>query len=380
VASVYVRERHPLGDDVLVMRGNVGFPPEAIGQVRLALGEGITGFVAECLRPVSCAVAGAHSAFEPVPGLGEERFPSFLGLPLVLGGEAVGVLVVQRRVAKRFAPVDVTLAAALSAPVAYALERAMTRRAGSSLPVGGSVLLKGVGVSPGSALGRAQIMPALAASQAPEASDVGALLEAVGRELSRSAARILPSLEPAARARAHVLALLLDDQRLRELAVEESRNAGLGAGLRRVAREYVRATERAGLGQREAEAWLSERAGEVEDLCTLVAAAARKADVPSPGEVLLCERLTGCLALAAAGRHASAVVVGGPVDADNLGAAVLRAARLPVIAEVAGLYAWARPGDRVLIDAQAGLVRVNPTPGEEARFRATKPGPSPAAR
>jgi phosphoenolpyruvate-protein kinase (PTS system EI component) len=59
---------------------------------------------------------------------------------------------------------------------------------------------------------------------------------------------------------------------------------------------------------------------------------------------------------------------------------VLRAARLPVIAEVAGLYAWARPGDRVLIDAQAGLVRVNPTPGEEARFRATKPGPSPAAR
>jgi phosphotransferase system enzyme I (PtsP) len=52
VVSVYVAE-----DDALVMRANVGFPREAVGQVRLEAGEGLTGFVAECLRPVSVAVA-----------------------------------------------------------------------------------------------------------------------------------------------------------------------------------------------------------------------------------------------------------------------------------------------------------------------------------
>src|SRR5437764_13948242 len=40
VASLYLLE----GDgDELVMRGNVGFPDRALGQVRLSVGEGITG-------------------------------------------------------------------------------------------------------------------------------------------------------------------------------------------------------------------------------------------------------------------------------------------------------------------------------------------------
>jgi signal transduction protein with GAF and PtsI domain len=50
IASVYVRE-----DDRLVMRGNHGFAPTAIGATTLAVGEGITGLVAECMRPVSAA-------------------------------------------------------------------------------------------------------------------------------------------------------------------------------------------------------------------------------------------------------------------------------------------------------------------------------------
>ena len=40
VVSVYLKE----DSDVLVMRANVGFPREAIGRVRLRVGQGITGF------------------------------------------------------------------------------------------------------------------------------------------------------------------------------------------------------------------------------------------------------------------------------------------------------------------------------------------------
>ena len=75
VVSVYVREISPSGDS-LVMRGNVGFPPSTVGTVSLRMGEGITGLVAECMRPVSVAVAAGEASYKHVPGLGEERFPA----------------------------------------------------------------------------------------------------------------------------------------------------------------------------------------------------------------------------------------------------------------------------------------------------------------
>ena len=57
IASIYVVE-----DDKLVMRGNHGFPESAIGTTALGVGEGITGLVAECMRPVSAA----HAAAAPI--------------------------------------------------------------------------------------------------------------------------------------------------------------------------------------------------------------------------------------------------------------------------------------------------------------------------
>jgi len=96
IASVYVRD-----EDRLVMRGNHGFAPTALGTT-LHVGEGITGLVAECMRPVSAAHAAAETAYKPVPGLGEDRFPVFVGVPLIGAGSVIGVLVLQRR-AKPFA-------------------------------------------------------------------------------------------------------------------------------------------------------------------------------------------------------------------------------------------------------------------------------------
>ena len=65
VASIYVRV-----DDSLVLRANVGFPGAAIDQVELAMGEGITGFAAECMRPVTVAAAPEDTHYKPVPGIG----------------------------------------------------------------------------------------------------------------------------------------------------------------------------------------------------------------------------------------------------------------------------------------------------------------------
>ena len=95
IASIYVRE-----DDLdgirFTMRGNVGFPREALGRVHLRPGEGITGFAAERLRPVSVAMADRDEHFKYIPGLGEERYPALLAVPVLRAGAAAGVLVLQR--------------------------------------------------------------------------------------------------------------------------------------------------------------------------------------------------------------------------------------------------------------------------------------------
>src|SRR5262249_22113717 len=88
VVSVYVLE-----GQTLVMRGNAGFPESAVGQVQLRLGEGLTGFVAECLRPISVAIGRHDEHYKHVPGIGEEKYPSYLGVPILSAGGPAGVLV-----------------------------------------------------------------------------------------------------------------------------------------------------------------------------------------------------------------------------------------------------------------------------------------------
>src|SRR5687767_13950821 len=152
VVSVYVREQDQ-GRPVLCLRANVGSPRSMIGNVKLELGEGITGFAAECLRPVSAAIAQQDTHYKQVPELGEELYPSFLSLPLVIGGQAIGVLHLQRREGGDFTAAEVALAAALATPFTLAIDRANSRGQGDQ-ELGRSARLTGSAISRGFAVGK----------------------------------------------------------------------------------------------------------------------------------------------------------------------------------------------------------------------------------
>src|SRR5580692_10405999 len=163
VASVYVRDETPDGER-FTMRGNVGFPPEALGRVHLGRGEGITGFAADRLRPVSVADADRDARFKYIPGLGEEQFPALLAVPVLRGGAAAGVLVLQRRAATAFTAEEVVLATALAAVLNHALERGEGReRLRAQEADRRTVRLSGVSIVGGAAMGRAEALPTLAA-------------------------------------------------------------------------------------------------------------------------------------------------------------------------------------------------------------------------
>ncbi|MBN8614802.1 MAG: GAF domain-containing protein, partial [Deltaproteobacteria bacterium] len=112
VVSLYLRERGQDGED-LRMAANVGFPAGAVNRVRLRVGEGITGFVAESLRPASVVIAPEHNRYKHFPELREERFPIFLAVPLLVGHRAEGVVVLQRA-SQPFADDEILLATALT--------------------------------------------------------------------------------------------------------------------------------------------------------------------------------------------------------------------------------------------------------------------------
>jgi phosphotransferase system enzyme I (PtsP) len=384
VASFYLRQREA-GRDELLMLANVGFPADAVEAVRLEVGEGIVGHVARTMRPVSVELATQHAAFKAVPGLGEEDFPIFLAVPLLVGHRAEGVLVVQRRT-DAFDEGDVALVAALTMAFGLAIERARARRTEDDASASHHpARLEGRPVAPGAELGRIETLPTfegLAALERRRSSRelvdegterlrrVRTALEELRAAFTKVRKRVEPALTPAERGALASLALLEADGRLLEAIEREVPAQNLALALRRVARDYAQAAIRTGDDAR-----LAERSDEVEELCRLVAARAIGVRCPGSQAVLvLPERLSALVTLAAVAQKTSAIAVCDAIAEDSLGAALARAAGLPVVADVGGLYAWAREGDVLLVDGDDGTVRVSPSATQIARFRQRERG------
>src|SRR6476646_9447054 len=67
----------------LVLAATLGLRPQCIGLLRLALHEGLTGLVAEQMRPVAVEQVKNHPRFKYFSEAGEEPYQSFVGVPLI---------------------------------------------------------------------------------------------------------------------------------------------------------------------------------------------------------------------------------------------------------------------------------------------------------
>jgi len=104
----------------LILAATLGLRPECIGNLRLALNEGLAGLVAEQVLPVSVEQVETHPRFKYFSESGEDDYHSFLGVPLLDRGVLQGVLVVQTKEARVFREDEIKMlvdAAAAVAPV-----------------------------------------------------------------------------------------------------------------------------------------------------------------------------------------------------------------------------------------------------------------------
>jgi phosphotransferase system, enzyme I, PtsP len=363
VVSVYVRERSEEGD-FLVVQGNVGLASDVIGNLRLRVGDGLIGWVAECLRPISVGAADVDPRFKPVRGIGEEPFPVMIAQPVLRDGRCLGVLAFQRAAARPFTDGDVRMAAVLAESIGLVLEAA-GRRGPPRVDVGTeAVCLLGRPLSAGLGIGRVELIPtaeSLGAADGPPLT-TWQIAEAFGRierDLVRLRGRLGEALDPGIEAALSRMALLLSDGRLRERAMAEP-----AAGLAGLARDYARASrgwrQSAGPAGPRPDQTLIERADEIGELCALLQVVATGGRMLQSGRIWIGRRL-GPFFAAAAARSAAAVVLEGDGEATDEAAAIARAAGLPILVGVRGLFAWTRPGDLLVVDGDRGIVRVNPS-------------------
>jgi phosphotransferase system enzyme I (PtsP) len=80
----------------LVMMASQGLNEGVIGKIKLRTGDGLVGLVAEKAEPLRLQDALSHKGFVYFKGSGEEKYPKFMGVPIIFQRKILGVLVVQR--------------------------------------------------------------------------------------------------------------------------------------------------------------------------------------------------------------------------------------------------------------------------------------------
>lgn len=92
VCSLYLLEEQ---DDTLVLRATYGLAAGAVGQVRLKIGEGLTGLAVEQRSILAIEEPQNDPRYRYFAGTGEEKFHSFLAIPLFDRNDPLGVMVIQ---------------------------------------------------------------------------------------------------------------------------------------------------------------------------------------------------------------------------------------------------------------------------------------------
>jgi len=110
----------------LVLAATVGLKPSCIGKLRMAISEGLTGLVAEQVRPVAVEQVSKHPRFKYFSDSGEDPYQSFLGVPFIDRGVLQGVLVIQTVEARAFPENEIQMLQQAASRVAPVISEART--------------------------------------------------------------------------------------------------------------------------------------------------------------------------------------------------------------------------------------------------------------
>ena len=366
VCSIYLRR----ASGELELFATEGLDPKAVHVTRMKPGEGLVGEIMKLGRPLNLADAPEHPAFSYRPETGEDPYHAFLGVPLLRGGRAIGVLVVQNRTARVYTDDEVEdlqiVAMVLAEMVAAGELIGESELKGVEIAPHRPERLKGLKFGDGLAYGVAVLHePPVAPSQllsedvAAEEARLGAAIDSLQAQIDQmlegNAGLVDTSFE------------VLDTYRmfahsqswLRSL--QDAVSNGLTA---EAAVERVRSEHRARLGQAR-DPYLRERLHDLEDLndrlLRHLSGDGHEARELPENSILIARNL-GPADLLEYDRTRLRGLLLEEGSAASHAAIVARALDIPCVGRLPGLRDAVSEGDMVIVDAEAGEAYLRPRP------------------
>jgi signal transduction protein with GAF and PtsI domain len=116
---------YALEDGELILRASKNAHADVVDRLKLRLGQGITGWVAEHGQPVAVALnASKDPRFQLFKDLPEDRFEAFLSVPVLCRGRIVGVINLQNREPHEYSESEIKLISTIGFLVGAEIEMA----------------------------------------------------------------------------------------------------------------------------------------------------------------------------------------------------------------------------------------------------------------
>jgi phosphotransferase system, enzyme I, PtsP len=366
VCSIYLRR----AGNAFELFATEGLNPAAVHHTRLREGEGLVGLVAETAEPVNLSDAPGHPRFAYRPETGEDPFRSFLGVPLVRGGQVYGVLTVQNLTARQYEEEEVealqTVAMVLAEVVAHGALFNIAELDEPELRADRPRAFQGDGLAEGVAIGRVvlheprvKVERMIADDPAIELKRLDAALAELGEAVDKMLDSSELDLTGESRDVIEAYRLFAQDQGWRQ-KLRDAVRTGLTA---EAAVERVQDELRARI-IRMGDAFLRERLHDFEDLARRLqkhlGGDGGVAAGELPHDAILVARAMGPAELLDYGRDRVKALVLEDGATNSHVAIVARAMGLPLIGSVEGIVDTARANDDIAVDGETGEAHLRP--------------------
>lgn len=384
VCSVYVL----CSDDWLELFATEGLNRDAVHLTTMRVGEGLVGLIAGTAEPLALADAQSHPAFSYRPETGEEAYHSFLGVPILRGGNTLGVLVVQNRARRLYSEEEIEAlqtVAMLLAEVISSGDLQSLAVPGKTMAMDRPIACKGRPIAEGIGLGYVLLHePRVIIKQlvAEDVKDEERRLEKAIQEVRTYIDKLIDEGDETGpgehREILEALRMFVYDRgwirRLREAVM-----SGLTA---EAAVERVQNDTRAKL-QRNRDPYMRERLHDLDDLANrllhqLTGQSFVIANEDLPDNAILVARNMGAAVLLDYDRRKLRGLVLEEGGASSHVAVVARALGIPAVGDIANITDFVETGDPIIVDGTSGEVQIRPQVdvqsayAEKARLRARR--------
>ncbi|MEJ2525091.1 MAG: phosphoenolpyruvate--protein phosphotransferase [Desulfuromonadales bacterium] len=390
VCSIYLLDAD---NQTLRLQASKGLSRKAVGKVTLRIGEGLTGMAAQKRHAIAIEEPQDHPRYRYFKETGEERFHSFLGIPLFDRKNPLGVIVLQTKEPRQFSKEEISALATIAFQVASIVVNARlldsihrhqqeSQRVSLALAEAQQTILEvaenedatqdilsGKIAYPGVAIGPAAILEErlgfadiLQDGEIDPRSEIKALASALEKTRIQTIfleKRVAEQLGENDAAIFHTHLMILEDRSFIEKIENEIQNGHSAAyGLEKTVADYIEAFDKM------EDPYLRERAADMEDigrrvLANLVGEASDQTlHLKQPSILVARQILPSDMATLDNEQILGIVTEAG--EKNSHAVIMAKAMGIPAIVAVRGALKQIAPEDTLIVDANTGSLYINP--------------------